>query len=123
MHTEKAVRPRGKHTPAKIVRRLRKAIFTYARRHDGASDAHILLMALALWERAVEERKVDAVAMGLYGMNCLFDQAPEDSGRIATRLERNGEGGWRVALESADKKTPPDREGGESVEEDLGMVQ
>lgn len=74
-------------------------------------------------ERAVAERKIDAVTMGFYGMSHFFDSAPEDSGLLRARLEKDEQGEWQVAVRSADLNDAKVLDRIESEAEDLGLVQ
>jgi hypothetical protein len=98
VHSENNSRILRKEFPRKLVRRLSKAVLAYARRYNGDNAINTLIMALNLWERAVETRKIDAVAMGFYGMIQFFDKAPEDCSLLVTQFEKGDEGEWHVAL-------------------------
>jgi hypothetical protein len=78
------------------VGQLEARLFAYATDHPECRAAFVLLMALELWKRAAETRKLDAVAMGFFGMQHFFKEAPPDCDILGLHFVESPDGGVRV---------------------------
>lgn len=87
--------------------KLSDKLVEFIRKNPDSREACLLVMAIELWKQAVTSRKVDAVAMGIYGMQHFFEQAPEDCGRVRMRLAVNKNGDMGIIIEP-NNDDPPD---------------
>lgn len=78
---------------------LTDKLVAYVKDHPANSrEACLLIMAIELWKSAVVGKKIDAVAMGMYGMQHFFENAPEDCGRLGLSLAESPDGEVGIAI-------------------------
>ena len=81
-----------------MVKNLKKKLVKIAKTGNDTSDILLLIAFVDLCERAIREKKIDACAMGAYGMSVFFDTAPEDCGRLGAKLVDTEDGGVKVEI-------------------------
>ena len=77
---------------------LSDKLIAHIRKYPDGREACLLVMLISLWKRAVHDKKIDAVAMGAYGMQHFFNEASEDCGKIGLELKELLDGEMGIVI-------------------------
>ena len=80
------------------VKKLKKELVKSVKENPDQRDALLLISMLTLFESSIENKKIDAVSMGVMGMSIFFETAPEDCGRLGAKLVEAEDGSVKVEI-------------------------